>query len=53
MCAWYDISVTQSVDGGDHGATRDVTLHLKHGVEAKNYEDVSFKSKTSAYGDNA
>ena len=26
---------------GGHGAQREVTLTLKHGVEAKNYDDVS------------
>ena len=27
--------------GGGVAASREVMLHLKHGVEAKNYEDVS------------
>ena len=27
--------------GGNHGATREVNLSLKHGVEAKNYDDVN------------
>lgn len=26
---------------GGHGADREVYLHMKHGVEAKNYQDVS------------
>ena len=36
------LTCMMSAGGGDKAATRDVTLHLKHGVEAKNYEDVSF-----------
>lgn len=35
--------------GGDQVAPREVTLNLKHGVEAKNYEDVSLISKVSAF----
>lgn len=39
-CPFYVLLYTVGQAGG--GVDREVFLNVKHGVEAKNYEDVSF-----------
>ncbi|TKR86481.1 hypothetical protein L596_011068 [Steinernema carpocapsae] len=41
----FEICISSHIPAGQHGADREVSLLLKHGVEAKNYEDIAKAEK--------
>uniref|UniRef100_A0A1I7ZSI5 GOLD domain-containing protein n=1 Tax=Steinernema glaseri TaxID=37863 RepID=A0A1I7ZSI5_9BILA len=41
----FEICISSHIPAGQHGADREISLILKHGVEAKNYEDIAKAEK--------